>query len=128
MSDELIALAKLVAHQAYVLNFAVLQLADQAVLIERLLLRCEKCQELPCTVEHRYVHVKFCDRCAAESIVNSGRAYVNGYAADPRDPFNDVRSSLMIENDWIDILDAEKVRHVVDYANSIKEFKPDQVH
>ena len=128
MSDELVALAKLVARQAYVLNLASLQLADQAVLIEKSLPRCEKCQELPCTVEHRHLHVKLCDRCAAESIFTSSRAYVDGYLANPEDPLNDVRQSLMDENDWLDMPDAEKVRRVVDYARIIKELEPSQVH
>lgn len=127
--DEIVALAKLAARQAKLIELISLQLADQACLIEPHLPKCSKCNELPVTVEHRFLHVKVCDRCAAESIVTSGRAYVDGYLANPDDPLNDVRGSLMNENDWVDVADADKIRRIIDYVKIIKEreLTPDRV-
>lgn len=130
MSDEIIALAKLVARQAYILNLTSLQLADQACLLEPRLERCEKCKAEPATVAHRHLNIRVCDRCAAETIVKSARAYVDGYLANPQDPINDVRQSLMDENDWHDLADADKIRRVCDYAKIVKELdvNPDRIH
>lgn len=129
-SDEIVALARLVARQAYILNLTSLQLADQACLLEPRLERCEKCKAEPVTVTHRHLNVRVCDRCAAESIVKSARAYVDGYLANPDDPLNDVRQSLMDENDWLDVHDADKIRRVCDYAKIVKELdvNPDRIH
>lgn len=128
-SDEIVALAKLAARQAMLINLISLQLADQACMIEPHLPRCSKCQREPVTVEHKHLKVQVCDRCAAESIVVSGRAYVDGYLANPDDPLNDVRSSLMNENDWVDLPDADKIRRIVDYVKGIKELEatPDRI-
>jgi hypothetical protein len=130
MSDDIVALAKLAVRQASMINLLAMQLADQACLIEPHLARCEKCSLEPVTVEHVHVKVRLCDRCAAESIVRSGRAYVDGYMANPDDPLNDIRSSLMNENDWVDLPDADRVRRVVDYVKIIKQLEValDRVH
>lgn len=131
MSDsDIVALAKLAARQAQTIALITLQLADQACVIEPHLPRCGKCNTDPCTVEHRHLKLKLCDRCAAESIVKAGRNYVDGYIANPNDPLNDVRGSLMNENDWLDLPDADKVRRIVDYVRIIKELDvtPDRTH
>lgn len=130
MSDEIISLAKLVARQAYILNLTSLQLADQACLLEPRLERCEKCKAEPATVMHRHLNIRVCDRCAAEAIVKSARTYVDGYLANPQDPINDVRQSLMDENDWHDLADADKIRRVRDYTKIVKELdvNPDRIH
>lgn len=119
--DDIVALAKLAARQARLLELISLQLADQACLLEPHLPKCSKCSEFPVTVEHIHLKVRVCDRCAAESIVTAGRAYVDGYLANPDDPLNEVRGSLMNENDWVDIPDADKIRRIIDYVKIIKE-------
>ena len=123
MSDDVVALAKLVVRQSALINLMSLQLADQACLIRDTISRCEKCRSEPSTVRHVHVGLHLCDRCAAESIVKSGRAYVDSYIADPEDPLNVVRSSLMNENDWVDMPDADKVRRIADYVKIIKELE-----
>lgn len=123
MSDDIVALAKLAVRQANLINLLSLQLADQACLIEPKLERCPKCHVEPITVEHLLLKVKLCDRCAAESIVKSGRNYVDAYIANPDDPLNVARASMMNENEWVDLPDAEKVRRLVDYVKIIKELE-----
>lgn len=120
-SDDIVALAKLAARQAQTISLISLQLADQACLIEPHLPKCSKCEREACTVEHVHLKLRLCDRCAAESIVKAGRAYVDGYLVDPKDPMNDVRGSLMNENDWVDLPDADKIRRVTDYVHIIKQ-------
>lgn len=126
MSDDIVALAKLAVRQATLINLLSLQLADQACLIMPALKRCSKCQLEPITVEHVHLKIQVCDRCAAESIVKSGRSYVDAYIDNPDDPLNTARASLMNENDWVDLPDAEKVRRVVDYVKIIKELEVTQ--
>lgn len=129
MSDDIVALAKVAVRQATLINMLSLQLADQACLLETQLKRCSRCQLGAVTVEHTYLKIQACDRCAAEVIVKSGRAYIDGYAADPDDPLNLARMTLMNERDWVDVADADKVRRVVDYVKIIKELEvnPDRM-
>lgn len=122
-SDEIVALAKLVVRQSSLINLLSMQLADQACLLETALDRCAKCKAEPATVEHVHLKIAMCDRCAAESIVKSGRTYVDAYIADPEDPLNVARESLMNEHEWVDVEDAEKVRRITDYVKIIKELE-----
>lgn len=121
MSDEIAVLAKLAIRQAQIINLLALQLADQACLLVPHLQRCGKCNVEPVTVEHVHTKVRLCDRCWAELIVNSSRAYINSYVQDPNDPLNDVRTSSTNENDWVNLPDADKIRRMIDYVKIIKE-------
>ena len=123
MSDDVVALAKLVVRQSALINLMSLQLSDQACVIRDTIPRCEKCHVEPSTVKHVHVGLQLCDRCAAESIVKAGRSYVDAYIADPDDPLNVARQSLMTESDWVDLPDADKVRRIVDYVKIIKELE-----
>ena len=127
--EELVAIAKLVARQSRLINLASLQLADNACFIETLLAHCGKCNSRLATVEHS-IGCKLCDRCASETIVRSGRNFVDGYINDPKDPLNAARSSLMDENAWVDLPNAERIRRLDDYVRIIKELElaPEQVH
>ncbi len=119
--DDLVAMAKIVARNATLINMISLQLADQACLVAPFLERCGRCEAEPITVKHRHMGMHACDRCAAEMIVKSGRAFVNAFIIDPQDPLNEARASLMNEDDWVDTDDAVKVRRVMDYVRIIKE-------
>lgn len=130
MSDDLVALAKIVVRQGTMINLIAAQLADQAALIVPHLEPCRKCKEEPVTIVHvRMEELRLCDRCAAESIVKSARAYVDGYIENPEDPLNTMRASLMNENEWVDTADAQRIRKLVDYVKIVKELEvsPDRI-
>ena len=119
--EELVALAKLIARHSTLINLVSLQLADQACALVPCLARCGRCDSDPITVEHRHTGIQACDRCAAEMIVASGRTYVDAYVANPDDPLNEARYSLMNEDNWVDLPDAQKIRRIVDYVRIIKQ-------
>ena len=123
MSDDIVVLAKIAVRQANLINLISMQLADQACLLLPTLHKCNKCQNEPATVEHIDLKIQLCERCAAETIVSSGRSYVDGYIANPDDPINDARYSLMNEDHWVDLPDADKIRRLVIYVNVIKELE-----
>lgn len=125
MSDEIVALAKLAARQAHIINLLSMQLADQACLLSLGLKPCSKCAVEPTTVEHVHMKLSLCDRCAAEAIVASGRTYVDSSVNDGNDPLNDVRSSLMNDGDWLDVPDADRIRRLMDYVKIIKQLDID---
>jgi hypothetical protein len=126
MADDVIdALTKLVIKHERSIDLLSLHLAKQACLLYSRLERCVRCKT-PASVEHVYVKIKLCDRCAAEAIVRSGRTFVEGYINDPNDPFNDVRSSLMNELCWSDIDEADKVRDLIEYVRIIKQFEDER--
>lgn len=118
--DDITTIARLLAHHAKMINLISLQLGDQACLLAPSLVRCGRCDIEPITVEHRHMGLQACDRCAAELIVRSGRNYVEAYCSDPNDPLNEARSSLMNEDDWLDLPNADKVRRITDYVRIIK--------
>lgn len=120
MSDDVVTLAKLAVRHANLINLISAQLADHACFVKPMLPRCQKCSIEPITVEHALLNIKACDRCAAEMMVRSSRAYVDGYIVDPSDPFNDVRLSLLNENDWVDVDNADKIRRLIDYVEIIE--------
>jgi len=116
--DELI---KVIANQSYQIRLMALQLADQASLIEPHVPRCMTCQKKPACVEHTALKARLCDRCAAEMIVKASRAYVSVCKHDPNDPYAEIFSTMMDENAWRDLDDAEKIRRMTDFVNAIKE-------
>lgn len=102
--DDVVALAKMVVKQAVLLNAAIQQLGDQAVVVEASLERCLRCDLAPATVQHLGFHA--CDRCAAELIV----------MGEP-------------EEQWIDLQDAVRTRRVVDYVHALRSSEAqDMVH
>lgn len=114
-------LVKMLAQQSYQIKLMALQIADQATLIEPRVPKCMSCHKNPYTVKHVKMSMTFCDRCAAETIIKSSRAFVNLCQMDPDDPFVEVCSSLMDENAWRDVDDAEKIRRMTEFVNIIKE-------
>lgn len=130
MSNDIKTLLKVATAHQRLLNLMSLQLADQACLIEHHLPKCSRCEHNIATVEHLTSKVRVCDKCAARVIVASSREYVEGCAANPDDPINVAKSSLMNENDWVDMPDAEKIRRLMDYVDIIKELEvtPEGLH
>lgn len=130
VEDELTAIAKLLIRHGTLINLISLQLRDQACILVPQLERCGRCDKDPITVEHRFMGLQACDRCAAELIVRSGRNYVDAYIENPDDPLNEARASLMNEDDWVDLPNAEKVRRIADYVRiiSLAEAVPGEHH
>jgi hypothetical protein len=64
-----------------------------------------------------------CDRHAAETIVKSGRLF----NIDENDSLNPVRATLLREEDWEDLEDAERIRRTEDYVAIIKDGFKDQL-
>lgn len=122
MSSDLTTLTKLIVRQSTLINLISAQLAEQACLLEQTLTRCscEDCEE-PATVEHHLMDTKVCDRHAATIIVKSKRAYVDSCIADPEDPLNTMKLSLMNENNWTDLQNADKIRKLLNYVKIINE-------
>ena len=104
------------------LQLITLQVSDQACLLQTCLEHCVKCDSAIATVEHCDLHVKMCDRCAAESIVSQGRTFVNNVVSHANDGLNDVRATLMREKDWHDVPNASRIRTLNSYVQQIGLF------
>jgi len=80
---------------------------------------CDK----PATVKHQYLNVTFCDHHTAKAIVNAAHNFIN---ADKLDTMNDVRSTIMREDDWVDVENAESIRSLETYVEMIKSVSDQQ--
>lgn len=118
--SDLIALAKLAARQAHLINLMLGQLADQACLLSTHLEKCQRCKDKPTTVVHNHINVRACDRCAAECVVTSAKEFVKAFHERPDDPFNVVRSSVMNEELWSDLPEASRIRRLSSFVEELK--------
>lgn len=112
-------LARLVTKQAFMIGMALSAIADQACLLEQTLEKCSDCHTEIVTVEHRFTHVKVCDRCAAERITNALHAIL-----EDKNPDFDLDHQLFTvvnENNWVDVVDADKIRRMIQYTKIAKE-------
>lgn len=114
-------IAELIIQQTIMISGLANIVADLITMNVASLELCEKCKKDPVTVEHKHVLTRMCDKCAAESIVLSGKNYAKGFMENPDDPLNTVRSSLMLDENWVDIKNAELVRRLVEYAKIVQK-------
>ena len=103
----------------YVLTF---QQSDNSFIVHSMLPKCERCSSSPCTVKHRYMNVSACDRCCAHMIVKISRSSVDAAIAYPDDALHAARLSLMDENDWVDVENAERIRRIDEYVRNVGEY------
>ena len=122
MSDDLTTLFKLTVKNTNIINLLALQLADSACLLVPALPKCTRCADEPVTVEHSDLHIRLCDRCAAETIVAASRQAI---ASTQHDVGAFV--TLATEGAWVDVEDAEKIRRVTDYVRLVKMLDVEQI-
>ena len=103
---------------------ALTAIADQACLLEQTLEKCQKCKIETVTVEHKFTHVKTCDRCASENIIEAM------YSILKRDvqhsDLDDELLTIANEKNWIDVIDADKIRRITQYIKLTKELDINQ--
>lgn len=87
---------------------------DFACLIEQALPRCvrEGCTAAA-TVKHRDLDVRFCDRCAARTIVRAKQNIQHQVV----DSISHLRENMGDEERWIDLPNAERIRRVCNYVD-----------
>lgn len=110
----------LIQHE-HALNLIMLQIGEQAVLLHSTLKQCEKCKKVPCTVEHKGLVKSLCDRCAAETIVSAGRAVMAAAIKNDADELQAAKLGVIREDDWIDVIDAQKIRTLTLYVSLLRE-------
>lgn len=115
--EQLLVFARLVVKHDATIQALAQNAADTSVLLEELLKRCSRCEAAPCTVYNEQLpEYLMCDHCAAELAVKSSKQFT----ADLEDPVNLLRGSLMREDDWRDLPNADKIRRVMDYVNVLR--------
>lgn len=84
-------------------------------LIQLMIPHMKKCSSINCyepaTVQHVDIHTPLCDYHCAQVIISSAKKILS----DPDDKLNNLRYSLIREEDYVDLKDAEKIRRCVDY-------------
>ena len=86
-------------------------------LIKDLLPRCSNCVKEPITVAYHALGLRFCDRCAAETIV-SCRKPGNGSATFSAKL---IASSMSDPDNWEDTERASEIRTLVDYVRLVED-------
>lgn len=118
--DKLLAtLTRLSIKHERAINAIAEGLYDVASLLSPLITRCDTvdCNN-GATVRHNVLGIKFCDYHCACTIVNAKNE--TGEVV-----FNNIRNSIKNEENWIEIENAESVRHITDYLKLTKDLQRD---
>jgi hypothetical protein len=115
--DVKVALAKLVMRHERLIN----ALSDGFFDVVKLLIpQVERCNagecSVPATVRHKRLNVAMCDHHCAAAIVNAEKNLIK---SQPRDTLNSIRGTLMKEEDWDDVPNAESIRRLTDYLGLV---------
>jgi len=125
-SDLLMALSKLVARHETLVSILSKCFFDVVQVMWPNVKKCSSdgCTS-PATVRHVHLDVSLCDYHCASAICNAGRNFIN---AEPDDPLNDVRGTILREEDWVDAEDADSIRRLACYVQIVKDAPQSAIH
>lgn len=107
---------KILGGQVRLTNAHTLALHDHSLMIYNVLSKCVRCKVSPHTVTFTPLELKYCDRCAAETIVSSKTPAKTVTSLEAR-----LISYMMSQTEsWEDIENANPIRGLVDYLKEVE--------